>query len=93
MGIYRVYESAWKAVYSQLRSDVSKNEGYDYSLGYSVALDLINSWITGDIAEPFTNRERLDNMSNVDLVNWIKNTAAAMSDAELMKWMEEEYHG
>lgn len=38
-----------------------------------------------------TNRDWLNRMNSVDLVNWIKNEAAAMSDAELIKWMEEYY--
>lgn len=29
--------------------------------------------------------------SPVELVNWIKNTAAAMSHAELLRWMEEKH--
>lgn len=38
-----------------------------------------------------TNREWLSSLSTVELVNWIKNTAAAMSDAELLKWLEEKH--
>lgn len=38
-----------------------------------------------------TNRDWLNSLSPVELVNWIKNTAAAMSDAELLKWMEEKH--
>lgn len=35
-----------------------------------------------------TNRDWLDSLSAVELVDWIKNTASAMSDAELLRWME-----
>lgn len=38
-----------------------------------------------------TNRDWLNSLSPVELVNWIKNTAAAMSDAELLIWMEEKH--
>lgn len=38
-----------------------------------------------------TNRGWLDSLSTVELVNWIKNTAAAMSHAELLQWMEEKH--
>lgn len=38
-----------------------------------------------------TNRDWLDSLSTVELVNWIKNTAAAMSHAELLRWMEEKH--
>ena len=40
-----------------------------------------------------TNRDWLDSLSPVELVNWIKNTAAAMSHAELLRWMEEKHNG
>ena len=40
-----------------------------------------------------TNRDWLDSLSAVELVNWIKNTAAGMSDAELLKWMEADRSG
>lgn len=40
-----------------------------------------------------TNRDWLDSLSTVELVEWIKNTASAMSDAELLKWMEEKHYG
>lgn len=38
-----------------------------------------------------TNREWLDSLSTAELVEWIKNTAVGMSDAELLKWMEEKH--
>ena len=38
-----------------------------------------------------TNRDWLSSLSTVELVCWIKNTASAMSDAELLKWMEEKH--
>lgn len=38
-----------------------------------------------------TNRDWLSSLSAVELVCWIKNTASAMSDAELLKWMEEKH--
>lgn len=38
-----------------------------------------------------TNRGWLSSLSPVELVNWIKNTAAAMSHAELLRWMEEKH--
>lgn len=38
-----------------------------------------------------TNRDWLDSLSTVELVCWIKNTAPAMSDAELLRWMEEKH--
>lgn len=41
--------------------------------------------------EPTTNRDWLDSLSPVELVCWIKNTAAHMGDAELLKWMEEKH--
>lgn len=43
--------------------------------------------------ESATNREWLSSLSTVELVEWIKNTASAMSDAELLKWMEEKHYG
>lgn len=39
-----------------------------------------------------TNQDWLGSLSTVEQVNWIKNEAAAMSDAELLKWMEEVKH-
>ena len=41
--------------------------------------------------EPATNRDWLCSLSAVELIDWIKNTAAGMSDAELLKWMEERH--
>lgn len=38
-----------------------------------------------------TNRDWLNSLSTVELVDWIKNTAAGMSDPELLKWMEEKH--
>ena len=38
-----------------------------------------------------TNRDWLCSLSAVELIDWIKNTAAGMSDAELLKWMEEKH--
>ena len=38
-----------------------------------------------------TNRDWLDSLSPAELVEWIKNTAVGMSDAELLKWMEEKH--
>lgn len=40
---------------------------------------------------PTTNRDWLDSLFTVELVDWIKNTASAMSDAELLRWMEEKH--
>lgn len=40
-----------------------------------------------------TNRDWLDSLSTAELVCWIKNTASAMSDAELLKWLEEKHNG
>ena len=47
---------------------------------------------------PFTKRigvwfgeNRLPGVTAAEFVGWIKNEAAAMSDAELMKWMEEKH--
>lgn len=39
----------------------------------------------------YTNRDWLNSLSTVELVDWIKNTAAGMSDPELLKWMEEKH--
>lgn len=39
----------------------------------------------------YTNRDWLCSLSTAELVDWIKNTASAMSDAELMRWMEEKH--
>lgn len=39
----------------------------------------------------YTNRDWLFSLSTVELVCWIKNTASAMSDAELLRWMEEKH--
>lgn len=38
-----------------------------------------------------SNRDWLFSLSTVELVDWIKNTAAAMSHAELLRWMEEKH--
>lgn len=38
-----------------------------------------------------TNRDWLDSLSTAELAEWIKNTAVGMSDAELLKWMEEKH--
>ena len=38
-----------------------------------------------------TNRDWLNSLSTVELVEWIKNTASAMADAELLKWLEEKH--
>lgn len=38
-----------------------------------------------------TNHDWLHTLEPVELVNWIKNEAAVMSDAELLKWMEEKH--
>lgn len=38
-----------------------------------------------------TNRDWLGSLTAAEFVGWIKNEAAAMSDAELVKWMEEKH--
>lgn len=47
----------------------------------------------GNLPENYvcTNRDWLFTLPPVELVGWIKNTASAMSDAELLKWMEEKH--
>lgn len=57
----------------------------------NIQLELLErgvEWLPND---PTTNRDWLDNLSTVELVCWIKNTASAMSDAELLRWMEEKH--
>ena len=38
-----------------------------------------------------TNRDWLGSLTAAEFIGWIKNEAAEMSDAELMRWMEEKY--
>lgn len=59
--------------------------------GVRQGISIVHSWINKKTNEPTTNRDWLDSLSTVELVCWIKNTASAMSDAELMRWMEEKY--
>ena len=65
--------------------------GGESAIGYNAALSLVDDWITGHINDEYTNRDWLDSLSTVELVCSRKNTASAMSDAELMRWMEEKY--
>lgn len=60
-------------------------------IGVRQGINLVNSWIYEKANEPTTNRGWLNSLSTVELVNWIKNTAAAMSHAELLRWMEEKH--
>ena len=38
-----------------------------------------------------TNRQWLTVLSTAEFVAWIKNSASKMSDAELLKWLEEKH--
>lgn len=60
-------------------------------IGARQGVSLAHSWINRKTNEPTTNRDWLDSLSTAELVDWIKNTASAMSDAELLKWMEERH--
>lgn len=60
-------------------------------IGVRQGINLVNSWIYEKTNEPATNRDWLNSLSR--LVDWIKNTASAMSDAELLKWLEEKRNG
>lgn len=60
-------------------------------VGVRQGVSWAHSWINRKTNEPTTNRNWLDSLSTVELVDWIKNTASAMSDAELLKWMEEKH--
>ena len=60
-------------------------------LGVRQGVTLASYWINEKAKESVTNRDWLDSLSPVELVDWIKNTAAGMSDAELLKWMEERH--
>lgn len=62
-------------------------------IGVRQGINLVNSWIYEKTNEPATNRDWLNSLSPVELVDWIKNTASAMSDAELLKWLEEKRNG
>lgn len=60
-------------------------------LGFRQGVDFASYWINEKAKESVTNRDWLDSLSPVELVDWIKNTAAGMADAELLKWMEEKH--
>lgn len=86
--MYRVDKTAWESFYAGMRRPLTAGE---YAVGYNAAVSLVDDWITGHINDVYTNRDWLDSLSAVELVDWIKNTASAMSDAELLRWMEEKH--
>lgn len=88
--MYRVDKTAWENFYITMRRPMTGGES---AIGYNAAMSLVDDWITGHINDEYTNRDWLNSLSTVELVCWIKNTAAAMSDAELLQWMEEKHNG
>ncbi len=87
--MYRIDKTAWETFYAEMRLPLA--EYGEYAVGYNAAINLVDDWITGHIDDEYTNQDWLLTLSPVELVNWIKNTASAMSDAELLKWMEENH--
>lgn len=86
--MYRVDKTVWENFYITMRRPMTSGES---AIGYNAALSLVDDWITGHINDEYTNRDWLDSLSTVELVDRIKNTASAMSDAELLKWLEEKH--
>lgn len=87
--MYRIDKTAWETFYAEMRLPLA--EYGDCAVGFNYAINLVDDWITGHINDEYTNRDWLSRLSPAELVDWIKNTASAMSDAQLMKWMEEKH--
>lgn len=86
--------SKWAEFLDENTGDTADLDGTDhYDRGFADGLGVADMWIDAQPMPPKTKREWLLNLSTVELVNWIKNTASAMSYAELLKWMEEENNG
>lgn len=81
--------SEWREFYDRNTYDLSPYDHYDE--GFCDAMVLTDDWIEARLKEADTNRDWIDSLSTVELVDWIKNTAAGMSDPELLKWMEEKH--
>lgn len=88
----RIDVSSWSEFRDRNTSDLNVDEIL-YDLGFCDAMNLVNGWLKGREKATYTNRDWLNSLSPVELVNWIKNTAAAMSHAELLRWMEEKHNG
>lgn len=82
--------SGWSEFRDRNTYDLNADEIL-YDLGFCDAMNLADDWIKGREKATYTNRDWLDSLSTVELVGWIKNTAAAMSHAELLRWMEEKH--
>ena len=85
----RIDVSGWSEFYDRNTYDLKPYDHYDE--GFYDAMILVDDWIDARLKESVTNRDWLCGLSAVELIDWIKNTAAGMADAELLKWMEEKH--
>lgn len=71
--------------------DITKISGYTAPSLRNPQLEMMEMKTERLRNKTTTNRGWLDRLSTMELVNWIKNTAAVMSHAELLRWMEEKH--
>ena len=84
--------SKWAEFLEENIGESANLDGTDrYDNGFFVGMEVADEWIDAQPTMPDNNWSWLLNLSPVELVNWIKNEASAMSYAELLKWMEEEH--
>lgn len=81
--------SGWREFYDRNTYDLNPYDHYDE--GFRDAMDLADDWFDARAKESVANRDWLDSLSPAELVEWIKNTAVGMSDAELLRWMGEKH--
>lgn len=84
--------SKWAEFLEENIGESANLDGTDrYDNGFADGMDAADEWIDAQPTVPDNNWTWLLNLSPVELVCWIKSTAAAMSDAELLRWMEEKH--
>lgn len=84
----------WKEFLDENTGEHANLDGMEhYDCGFVDGMDMADAWIDAQPTMPVTNRDWLCSLSAVELVEWIKNTAAGMADAELLKWMEADRSG
>lgn len=71
--------------------DITKISGYTAPSLRNPQLEMMEMETERLRNKTTTNRDWLNSLSTVELVCWIKNTASAMADAELLRWMEEKH--
>ena len=58
-----------------------------FGKGYRAGMKRAVRWIAKHMKKCNTNRDRLENLTDYEFVNWIKTAASQMSGEELLEWL------